>query len=200
MSTSAYGSEIPITAKERPEAGMVAEIAGMWWIWLITGAAWCFTALIILQFERASVATVGVIVGLMFMAASLQQFTLASTVDHLRWLAYIFGALFFIAGVLALIRPVNTFAGLADMLGFLFLLFGIWWTIEPFALKRAGRPLWWFGFISGPLMILTAFWTSGQFFFEKAYILLVFAGIWALLHGVSDIIRAFQARLVRASI
>ena len=43
-------------------------------------------------------------------------------------------------------------------------------------------------------MILLAFWTSGQFFIERAYTLLVFAGIWALMQGITDIIRAFQIR------
>jgi len=42
-----------------------------------------------------------------------------------------------------------------------------------------------------------AFWTSGQFFIEKAYTLLVFAGIWALMQGISDIIRAFAVRGLR---
>jgi uncharacterized membrane protein HdeD (DUF308 family) len=43
-------------------------------------------------------------------------------------------------------------------------------------------------------MIILAFWTGGQFFIQKAYVLLVFAGVWALLQGVTDIIRAFQIR------
>ena len=34
----------------------------------------------------------------------------------------------------------------------------------------------------------------GQFFIEKQYLLLVFAGIWALMQGVIDIIRAFQIK------
>jgi uncharacterized membrane protein HdeD (DUF308 family) len=42
-----------------------------------------------------------------------------------------------------------------------------------------------------------AFWTSGQFFIQKAYTLLVFAGIWALLQGITDITRAFAVRAVR---
>jgi hypothetical protein len=47
-------------------------------------------------------------------------------------------------------------------------------------------------------MPIVAFWTSGQFLVEKAYILLVFAGVWALMHGVTDIVRAFQVRKLRA--
>ena len=46
-------------------------------------------------------------------------------------------------------------------------------------------------------MIVLAFWTSGQFFIEKQYILLVFAGIWALFHGIGDMIKAFQIRRLR---
>jgi hypothetical protein len=42
-----------------------------------------------------------------------------------------------------------------------------------------------------------AFWTSGPFFIEKAYTLLVFAGVWALLHGVLDIVGAFRIRSAR---
>jgi hypothetical protein len=43
-------------------------------------------------------------------------------------------------------------------------------------------------------MIVLGFWTSGQFFLQKAYLLLVFAGIWALMQGITDLIRAFQVR------
>jgi uncharacterized membrane protein HdeD (DUF308 family) len=49
-------------------------------------------------------------------------------------------------------------------------------------------------------MVVLAFWTSGQFFIDKAYTLLVFAGIWALFHGVGDLVRAFQIRARRDAI
>ena len=49
-------------------------------------------------------------------------------------------------------------------------------------------------------MIALAFWTSGQFFLEKAYTLLVFAGIWALMQGITDIIRAFQVRALHKAL
>jgi uncharacterized membrane protein HdeD (DUF308 family) len=48
--------------------------------------------------------------------------------------------------------------------------------------------------IAGILIVILAFWTGGQFFIDKAYTLLAFAGIWALLSGITDIIRAFQIR------
>jgi hypothetical protein len=53
------------------------------------------------------------------------------------------------------------------------------------------------GLVSGILMTILAFWTSGQFFIHKAYLLLVFAGIWALLQGTTNIVRAFETRALR---
>ena len=58
-------------------------------------------------------------------------------------------------------------------------------------LERPLDPLWWLGLIGGILMTGLAFWTSGQFFIEKAYVLLVFAGIWALMEGTAEIVQAF---------
>lgn len=126
--------------------------------------------------------------------AAVQQFV-GAAIGHsvLRW---IFGGLFVVCAVIAFIEPRATFAGLADTLGFLFLCVGVVWTIEAFAVKEAGS-LWWLGLVSGVLMIILAFWTSGQFWIEKAYLLLVFAGIWALMHGVGDIARAFRVRSLR---
>ena len=49
-------------------------------------------------------------------------------------------------------------------------------------------------------MVILAFWTGGQFFIDKAYLLLVFAGIWALMHGVTDIVRAFEVRALRKAL
>ena len=93
-------------------------------------------------------------------------------------------------------NPEETFAGLADTLGFLFAVVAIWWTVEAVISQSEGG-LWWIGLIAGILMFIIAFWVGGQFFIEKAYALLVFAGMWALMKGVSDIVRAFAVRSLR---
>ena len=46
-------------------------------------------------------------------------------------------------------------------------------------------------------MTALAFWTEGQFFIDKAYTLLVFAGIWALMQGITTIVRAAEIRALR---
>jgi uncharacterized membrane protein HdeD (DUF308 family) len=173
-----------------------ADIAGLWWIWLVTGIIWCLASLVVLQFDRASITTVGIVVGFLFCFAALRQFMLFVLHAPLRWLWGVFGVLFLIAGIICFVNPEATFAGLADILGFLFLIVAVSWTVDAFV-ERDDNPLWWLGLISGLLMLIMAFWTSGQFFIEKAYALLAFAGIWALMHGFMDIVRAFRVRAVR---
>jgi uncharacterized membrane protein HdeD (DUF308 family) len=170
-------------------------VSRLWWLWLAIGIVWTIAAIVILQFDQASITTVGVIIGIMFLGASMQQFALFSIAERLRWLFALFGVLFLGAAVATFISPENTFAAIADMLGFLFLLVGIFWIIEAFAAKEI-NPLWWLGLIAGILMVILAFWTGGQFFIEKQYVLLVFAGIWALMEGVINIVRAFQVRTI----
>jgi uncharacterized membrane protein HdeD (DUF308 family) len=168
-------------------------IARLWWLWIVFGILWIAIAAVILQFDQASITTVGVLIGFMFAGTAAQQFVIASLVDRGRWLYWLFGALFVVAAVITFISPENTFAAIADLLGFLFLIVGVFWIIQAFV-SREINELWWLGLVSGILMVVLAFWTGGQFFIEKAYVLLVFAGIWALMQGVTDIIRAFQIR------
>lgn len=172
------------------------EAARFWWVWLVAGVLWCVASLVILQFDRASVTTIGVIVGIMFVVSGMQQFAAGFLGAGPAWLTAIFGTLFLIAGTICFVNPEATFVGLADVLGFLFMLVGVWWMIRSI-IERGDNPLWVLGVISGLIMIVLAFWTGGQFFLEKAYALLVFAGIWAMLHGITDIGRAFVLRASR---
>jgi uncharacterized membrane protein HdeD (DUF308 family) len=190
------GDGAMLSSSTESDDAVARGLGGLWWMWLITGAAWIVASLVILQFNHASITTIGVIVGCMFIFAGVQQFVLAAVADRLRWLWALFGILFIACGIVAFTDPASTFAGLADVLGFLFLVVGVWWTIEAF-LSRDVNPVWWLGLASGILLVILAFWTSGQFFIEKSYVLLVFAGIWALMHGITDLARAFAVRRVR---
>jgi uncharacterized membrane protein HdeD (DUF308 family) len=110
-----------------------------------------------------------------------------------KWLCAFFGVLLLAGGIVSLIHPRETFLGFADILGFVFLVIGVAWTVQAFA-ERAVNELWWLSLISGILLVVLAFWTSGQFVLERAYTLLIFAGIFALFKGVTDIVRAFEIR------
>ena len=179
-----------LTAMQRQE---ISRVARMWWLWLVTGVLWVLISLVVLQFDDASVATVGYIVGAMFFFSGISQFVIAGSVEGWKWVWVVFGILFIGAGLWAMFNPGTTVAALADSLGFLFLLVAILWTIEAFATRR-DNDLWWMSLIAAVIMYGVAFWTSGQFFVERVYTLLVFAGVWALMQGITDFVRAFQIR------
>jgi uncharacterized membrane protein HdeD (DUF308 family) len=169
------------------------QITGYWWVGVIAGVAWLAASGVILQFDSASVTTVGILVGLLFLFAALENVVVVAVPGSMRWPSTLSAVLFTVAAVLAFIEPKQTFAGFAEMLGFLFLIVGIWWMVRSF-LERPLNPVWWLGLISGILMTVLAFWTAGQFFIERAYTLLVLAGIWALMQGINAIVRAFAVR------
>lgn len=187
--------ENPVEALDEADKAAVSAMSKLWWLSLIAGIAWFIIGIVILQMDIESVTTVGLIVGLMFLFTGIQQFVIASVVDGWKWLWIVFGVLFVLAGIWAIVNPGATTAALAQSLGFLFLLVAIFWTIEALATKDE-NDLWWLGLISALIMFGMAVWVSRQFFFEKVAVLLIFAGIWALMHGLIDVIRAFQLRKV----
>lgn len=172
---------------------MAGQVGQYWWLWLIVGALWVIIGMVVLQFETASVTTVGVIIGIMFIVAGIQYLAVGAIVEGWKWLWFVFGALLLVAGFVSLFNPERTFVAVADIIGFVFALVGIIWLIEAFASKDS-NDLWWLTLIAAILMFLMGIWLGSQLFLTKAYTLLVFAGIWAVLRGIIDIVLAFQVR------
>jgi uncharacterized membrane protein HdeD (DUF308 family) len=172
---------------------VAAQIAKWWWVWLVFGVLWIFASLVILQFHITSVTLVGIIIGIMFLVAGAQEFFIAAITESWRWLWIAFGVFLIIAGIIALVNPIGTFVAIAEILGFLTLLVGAFWVIEAFLTKEVNE-LWWLGLIAGIMMIVMGFWVGGQYFITKAATLLIFVGIWALFHGITDIFRAFHIK------
>jgi uncharacterized membrane protein HdeD (DUF308 family) len=177
-----------------PGLGPVFEkVASYWWVELLLGVFWVVISVVVLKFDQASVTTVGILTGLMFLVFAAQESVLAAVDRPRRWIWAIFSVLLATSGIVALIQPAATFAGFADILGFVFLLIGVMWMVHAFT-ERPVNDLWWLTLISGIMMTVLAFWVSGEFFVVRAYTLLIFAGIWALTTGIIDIVRAFQIR------
>ena len=154
---------------------------------------WVVISLVVLKFNQASVTTVGILTGLMFLLFAAQESVLAAVDRPRRWVWAIFSVLLAASGIVALIQPTATFVGFADILGFVFLLVGVMWMVQAFT-ERPINGLWWLTLIAGILMTGMAFWVSGQFFVVRAYTLLIFVGVWAMTTGIIDIVRAFQIR------
>jgi len=176
-----------------PIASMLEQVAAYWWVELLLGVVWVVIAVVVLKFNQASVTTVGILTGLMFLVFAAQESVLAAVDRRGRWAWAIFSVLLAASGIVALAHPTATFAGFADILGFVFLLIGVMWMVQAFV-ERPLNSLWWLTLISGIMMIVLAFWVSGQFFVVRAYTLLIFAGIWAMTAGIIDVVRAFEMR------
>jgi uncharacterized membrane protein HdeD (DUF308 family) len=169
------------------------QISEWWWMWLVAGIFWIIAALVILRFTAASVVTVGIIIGVLFCVSGIQELVVARFSGGWRWLAIVFGIILLIGGVLALINPLAAFLAIADILGFVFVLIGITWILQALATQEQD-PLWGLGLVAGIIMIGLGFATGAKLLPTRAYMLLVLAGIWALLHGITDIVKAFQIR------
>lgn len=178
----------------RPEAGALAGIARWWWVFLITGLLWLVVAGIILQFDTGSLSTVGYIVGFMLVFTGIEQFAVAAAVDGgWKWLWVLFGIFFVLGGAWAVVNPIGTTASLAQSLGLLFGLVALFWIVEAVTTRRT-NPVWWLTLVSGLIMAIVAVWVGGQLFGTKVVTLLMFAGFWAILHGIGDVVRAFELR------
>ncbi len=171
----------------------ISEATGNWWIFLFAGTAWFIISLIILRLNLASVATVGVLLGAVFLVSALEEFFVATIGATWAFLRAIAGVLFFAAAIWCFCTPVGAFWSLAIVLGFMLIFKGTLDLITSVATQDI-NPAWWLGLISGILEIGLGFWASTQYLPERGLLLLLWAGFYALFRGFSDIALAFSVK------
>ena len=59
----------PVDDLAGTERDAMEGLSGMSWLWLATGVLWIVASLVVLQFDDASITTVGVFIGVMFLFA-----------------------------------------------------------------------------------------------------------------------------------
>ena len=163
-----------------------------WWLFLVTGIAWLLISLIVLRFDITSIATVGLLLGVVFLMAAANEFA-AMAVPGWRWLHGILGVLFIVGAIWAFIHPANAFYELAAILGFLLLFKGSL-DITVAVMTKDVNDLWWLGLVVGILEILLAFWASQQYFAPRAALILLWVGFFAMFRGFTEIFFAFAVR------
>jgi uncharacterized membrane protein HdeD (DUF308 family) len=168
-------------------------LAGPWWLLLLTGIAWLILSWVALRFTPASVATVGVLLGVLFLFGMLDEILLASVRPGWRWLHVIMAVIFAFGAGWSFARPFNAFWTLASILGLLLIFRGTLDIITSVD-ARAVNGVWWLGLVAGILEILLGFWASGQYLQVRGALLLVWVGLFALFRGISEIVIAFEVR------
>jgi uncharacterized membrane protein HdeD (DUF308 family) len=176
---------------------MLRREAGRWW-WapLVAGVSWFVIAWAVLRADATSLATVGVLVGVAFLLAAVNEAAVAGVArGGWRIAHYILGAVFVLGAAWAFIRPIDTFFALASVLGLILLLQGSLYLVRGIALRDLS-PYWWLELLSGVLLTLLGIWVSASdrvfdLAGRTAFILL-WVGFMALFRGISDIVLGFS--------
>ena len=177
---------------------IVREGARYWWVFLLTGIAWLVIAWLVLRMDITSIAAVGVLLGVVFLVASVNEVGLGSLMSG-GWkiLHYVMALIFFIGGLWSLVRPVDTFFALASVLGLILIFYGAFEIARAFS-SRDVYPYWWIGLVTGILLLLLAFWVSGSdrvyALAQRTYLILFWVGFFALFKGITQIVNAFGIR------
>ena len=176
----------------RTRAGLW-RLAGPWWMFLLTGIAWLIIGWIALRFTPASVATVGALLGVLFLFSMFNEFLLASMRSSWRWLHVLMGVIFAFGAAWSFAQPFNAFWTLASILGLLLIFRGTLDIISSVNAREANST-WWLGLVAGILEILLGFWASQQYYAIQGALLLVWIGLFALFRGISEFVFAFELR------
>jgi uncharacterized membrane protein HdeD (DUF308 family) len=180
------------------ERRIVREEARYWWILLVSGIAWLLIAWIVLRMNVTSISTVGVLIGVVFIVAAVNEVTVATLIPG-GWKVwhYVMAFIFFLGGLWGLITPIETFFALASVLGLILVFYGAF-EIARAVSMRATNPYWWIGLITGVLLLLLAFWVSGSdrvyALAQRTYLILFWVGFFALFKGIMQIMLAFGVR------
>src|SRR6478672_2950425 len=182
-----------------PDDRMIArDAARYWWVPLVSGVAWLLIGWVVLRMNQTSVATVGVLIGVVLLWAALTQVALAALAPG-GWKVwhYVMAFIFFLGGLWGLVEPVDTFFALASVLGLILIFYGTFEIAQSVA-SRGVNSYWWLGLITGILLILLAFWISGSdrvyALAQRSYLILFWVGFFALFKGFSQIMMAFGIR------
>ncbi len=177
---------------------LVRERSKYWWVILLVGIGWLVIAWLVLRADITSLATVGFLLGGLFIAAGINELGLASMVGG-GWkvLHYGIAVVLLLGGLWAFIRPINTFFALVSVLGLVLVLQGAFEIVRGVS-SRGENPYWWLSLVSGVLLVLLAFWVSASDrVFElqaRTYLILFWVGLMALIRGVTSIVLAFMIR------
>jgi uncharacterized membrane protein HdeD (DUF308 family) len=178
--------------RSRTRAGL-SRLAGPWWIFLLTGIAWLIIAWVVLRFTPASVATVGVLLGVLFLVATINEFFIAAVLPGWRWLHVVMGIIFLFGAGWSFARPYDAFWTLASILGLLLIFRGTLDIITSVSTREV-NPTWWLGLVVGILEIFLGFWAAQQYRPVQGALLLIWVGFFAIFRGISEIVVAFELR------
>jgi uncharacterized membrane protein HdeD (DUF308 family) len=176
------------------EERAVAQAASWWWLFLVTGTLWILFSIVILRFDWTTVSSISILFGIAMIAAACAE-TFAAFASHGWWRfgRLVLAAALAVIGIVAFIHPGDTFAALAGVMSFAFVLKGTFDLLVGIVAPVGNR---WVLILVGALELALGFWAAGDFG-HRVVLLVVWVGVSALLRGVSEIVFAFTLRAAR---
>jgi uncharacterized membrane protein HdeD (DUF308 family) len=171
----------------------IKEFTDSWWLFVLAGIAWIIVSLVVLRMNVSSVATVGILLGVLFMVSAIEEIFIASVRSSWAWARVLLAVFFFFGSIWCFVAPFDAFWSLAAALGFLLVFKGILDVAESVA-TQAINDIWWLGLMAGILEVGLGFWASQQTYPTRGALLLLYVGFYALFRGISEIVLAFQLR------
>ena len=168
-------------------------LAGPWWLFLLTGIAWLIISVMVLRFSKASVTTVGILIGVLFLVSALNELLIAAVKRSWAWAHVLLAVLFLAGAIWSFATPFGAFWSLASVLGLLLIFKGTLDIITAIETRDINSS-WWLGMVAGILELLLGFWASQQVIPAQGALLLLFVGWFALFRGITEIIVAFEVR------
>ena len=170
----------------------------LWWIFLVIGTLWLLFAIMVFRFDWRSVSAISIVFGVIMLAAALDEVLAAFAGGQSGWmvaLRLVVAAALVVIGVIAFIHPGNTFAALAAVMSFYFIIKGAFTIVVAIA-TRKDADLWWLLLVVGFAELLLGFWAAGDFG-HRQILLIVWVGAVAFARGISAIVFGFRVRDLR---
>ena len=178
---------------------LARSLTGPWWAYLLAGIAWVLISVIILRFNIASVATIGLLLGALFLLSAVEEFVIATVRPNWGWAHALLAVLFIGAAIWSFVTPYGTFWALASVLGIMLVVVGTMHIFTAISTKGL-NDAWWLGVIGGLFEVFIGFWVSAQSIGTQAVFLIIWAGLLALFRGVFDIVLAFEMRSAESTL
>jgi uncharacterized membrane protein HdeD (DUF308 family) len=169
----------------------VRDLSSVWWWFLTLGVVWTLFGAYVLSYRVGSLAAVAALVGVAFLFGGVTQLAVAARVQSWRWLFIVAGILAVAAGILTFVWPDVTLYVVAVLVAWYLIVFGVVHLVG--ALAGPKLSYWWTQLVLGVAELVLGVWAVRSW--QRSLLTLVtLVGVWAIVHGVSEVFAAFSVR------
>jgi hypothetical protein len=167
------------------------DLSGIWWWFVLLGILWTAFGMFVLSYRVGSVAAVAGFVGVAFLFGGATLLASAGWIPGLRWPFIVVGILAVAAGITTFVWPDITLYVVSIFVAWYLIIFGVIHLVG--ALAGPKLAWWWTQLLLGIAELVLGVWAARSW--ERSLLTLItLVGVWAIVHGVTQIFGAFSLR------